>query len=130
MHHTGRIIKSYIGEHFVKQLSILSYSTMDQNGLHFARSFSAPILNDGIVLPMLDLFRTREFKEGITERRESHSLRHNKLTQFINNNMVFSYYCGELLTTQDNDYSLDVTTILTSTTINFKNVIEQGSSDG
>lgn len=37
---------------------------------------------------------------------------------------------NELLTTQDNDYSLDVTTRLTSTTIDFKNMIEQGSSDG
>jgi uncharacterized tellurite resistance protein B-like protein len=37
---------------------------------------------------------------------------------------------SELLTTLDNDYSLDVTTRLTTLTINFKNVIEKGSSDG
>ena len=36
----------------------------------------------------------------------------------------------ELLTTLDNDYSLDVTTRLTTLTIDFKNVIEKGSSDG
>jgi len=36
---------------------------------------------------------------------------------------------SELLTTLDNDYSLDVTTRLTTLTINFKNVIEKGSSD-
>ena len=37
---------------------------------------------------------------------------------------------SELLTTLDNNYSLDVTTRLTSMTIDFKNVIEKGSSDG
>ena len=36
----------------------------------------------------------------------------------------------ELLITPDNDYSLDVTTKVTTLTINFKNMIEKGSSDG
>jgi hypothetical protein len=47
-------------------------------------------------------------------------------------NSAAHYYrqIGELLRTQDNDYSLDVTTRLTNTTIDFKNMIEQGSSDG
>ena len=47
-------------------------------------------------------------------------------------NSAADYYrqIGELLRTQDNNYSLDVTTRLTNTTIDFKNVIEQGSSDG
>jgi hypothetical protein len=37
---------------------------------------------------------------------------------------------SELLVTLDNDYSLDVTTRVTTLTINFKNRIEKGSSDG
>lgn len=37
---------------------------------------------------------------------------------------------SELLTALDNNYSLDVTTRLTTLTITFKNVIEKGSSDG
>ncbi len=37
---------------------------------------------------------------------------------------------SELLTTLDNDYSLDVTMRLTTLTINFKDMIEKGRSDG
>jgi hypothetical protein len=53
-----------------------------------------------------------------------------KYKKALNNAADYYRQIIELLTTLDNDYSLDVTTRLTSTTIDFKNVIEKGSSDG
>jgi hypothetical protein len=48
----------------------------------------------------------------------------------LNSTADYHRQITELLTTLDNDYSLDVTTRLTTLTIDFKNVIEKGSSDG
>jgi hypothetical protein len=59
----------------------------DRNGLQFTRSISAAILNDGIVLPIRVVQELIDIKE-IEQKGESRSMRHNKLTQSINNNLV------------------------------------------
>jgi hypothetical protein len=48
----------------------------------------------------------------------------------LNSAADYHHQISELLITLDNDYSLDVTTRVTTLTINFKDMIEKGSSDG
>jgi hypothetical protein len=75
LHHTGRIIESNIGKPLVNHLSILSIQDGSKS-LHFARSISTVILNDGIVRPIRVIEEIIDLKQ--IERKEKNSLTYEK----------------------------------------------------